>query len=672
MKTNKTVLHHLYAVSVLCFSMIFPCCATENSGEAGRYYEYNELPYTFVFSLDGLKGIIPDNDLDALVDSFVIDHGVLYCADKTILQKYSSDTKINNILKLIITKEKEQDCSPTGKIPQRMKNNLEPFTINERRTMIRNIVFDMSGQAVSWTEPSPRTRKLYTLTDRMYNIVQRKSEAPFSSGQHICEKSVTSSDYNFPADDLLDRCPFSTKEYGIYNKNNRDFSSEKNFAEYAANLKKRDFTKRRLHKYPDKDIDYMLDMLSYAKKAEHLALFEKTLEEKTARLADKASISWYLRILQKRYMNAGMPQKAYELREKYKDVYSIPLPEKYEDQSGGKKGWRAYALKNRGKILAITDTGLERGEHIVVTGYWGSALDSLWEISQSVWLRRVFWELGTVVADGFSMQWQQAWLDSFPIDRIYSVFSYEDMTALDKAESPAFYFLKDGKTVYSFTGIKKGIETSYMGLHFRHGLKALYGKDGAERFSGIEKKPVPQLRMPEERDIPQKEFELLSYPKAPYYLDYGKVMEKAQPWQILKFINRTEIYNGCLAAGNFSGMAQHYAPYEYRKIIRGMDFCMPRRGYEAGTDGNFTMAELLEGISPERKTEFARSIITKNGHIISAYIGGLEQEAGTEKTKQIVFSLTGRKPLYDTVCRISDNADKTVPIAEKGYFCVPD
>lgn len=318
MKTNKTVLHRLYAVSVLCFSMIFPCCATENSREAGRYYEYNELPYTFVFSLDGLKGIIPDNDLDALADSFVIDHGVLYCADKTILQKYSSDTKINNILKLIITKEKEQDCSPTGEIPQRMKNNLEPFTINERRTMIRNIVFDISGQAVSWTEPSPRTRKLYTLTDRMYNIVQRKSEAPFSSGQHICEKSATSSDYNFPADDLLDRYPFSTKEYGIYNKNNRDFSSEKNFAEYAANLKKKDFTKRRLHKYPEKDIDYMLDMLSYAKKAEHLALFEKTLEEKTARLADKASISWYLRILQKRYMNAGMPQKAYELRKNMK------------------------------------------------------------------------------------------------------------------------------------------------------------------------------------------------------------------------------------------------------------------------------------------------------------------------------------------------------------------
>lgn len=99
---------------------------------------------------------------------------------------------------------------------------------------------------------------------------------------------------------------------------------------------------------------------------------------------------------------------------------------------------------------------------------------------------------------------------------------------------------------------------------------------------------------------------------------------------------------------------------------------MPRRGYEAGTDGNFTMAVLLEGISPERKTEFARSIITKNGHIISAYIGGLEQETGTVKVRQTAFSIAGRKPLYDTVCRISDNADKTVPIAEKGYFCVPD
>lgn len=456
---------------------------------------------------------------------------------------------------------------------------------------------------------------------------------------------------------------------------NVDFSSREKFANYAENLKKGDFTK--LHKCSESDIDYILDMLSYAKKPEHLELFEKTLEEKASRLSDIDRISWYLHILQQSYMDAGLPQKAYALREKYSKAHSISLPEKLEDLSDGRKGWRAYAIKDSGNTLAIVDTGLDKGEHIVVTGYWGiGAFESVGEISQSVWLRRVFFELGTIVADGFSRQWQQLWLEVFPMERIYSRFSHDDMAVLDRPESPTFYFLKDGNIAYSFTGIKNGDETGYLGQHFRKGLVALYGENGAGRFSGIEKKPLPQLKMPEEKDIPQEEFERLAHPKAPFYLDYGKVLERAQPWQALKFINRAEIYKGCLAAGNFSGIAQQYSPEDYDRIAREMDFCKPMLGVGPEAYANLKMTEILENLSPEGRIEFAKSIKTRNGHVISAYIGGLEQVAGTEKARQFAEILSGKKPQYDSTCEITENPETGEKIVKsvdkKGYFCLAE
>ena len=465
------------------------------------------------------------------------------------------------------------------------------------------------------------------------------------------------------------------EKFAFDSANDPEFSSREKFPEYAAKLKKNGFSRQALHRYSESGIDYMLDLLAYSKNPEHLDFYEKTLEEKSLRLSEKSSVSWHLRNIQKAYMNAGMPQKAYDLREKYKKEYSISLPEKIEDLSGGKKGWRAYSLKDGGKTLAIIDTGLDKGEHIVATGYWGDgAFNSVADISESVWLRRVFFALGTVVADGFSRQWQQLWLETFPIDRIYSKFSYDEMPIFDRPESPAFYFLKDGKIVYSFAGIEKGNETSYMGSHFREGLKALYGEAGAERFSGIEKSPLPQLKMPEERAIPQEEFEKTAYPETPFYLDYGKILEMSQPWQTLKFINRAEIYKGCLAAGNYSGIAQHYLPEKYQRTAIEMDFCKPLLGYQKGSRENAKMADILQGVSPEHRIEFAKSIITKDGHIISAYIGGIEQDLGKEKAAGIAKTLAGDNVQYGVSCEIEEtpggDSPKQLTRTEKeGHFC---
>ena len=195
----------------LCFFADFSHSDENFTEKNTKYPEYNEIPYSFLFSLDGLKGIIPENEINVLADSLVVDHGILYCADKEILLKYSSNTTVNNILKLIRQQEKGQDCSPAGKFPQRIKDNLKPFTLTERRSLIRSIVFNMSHVA-SWSVPS-RSVRSYTLTDRMYNIVRHVSEAPYSSGRHFCNDSEDF-DYNLPKDDILDRCRFNIKQNG--------------------------------------------------------------------------------------------------------------------------------------------------------------------------------------------------------------------------------------------------------------------------------------------------------------------------------------------------------------------------------------------------------------------------------------------------------------------------
>ena len=77
---------------------------------------------------------------------------------------------------------------------------------------------------------------------------------------------------------------------------------------------------------------------------------------------------------------------------------------------------------------------------------------------------------------------------------------------------------------------------------------------------------------------------------------------------------------------------------------------------------------LLKGVSPSHKIEFARSIITKDGHIISAYLGGIEKDLGKAKAKEIASKLAGQEPQFGTVCEISENAEtgeKTIKAASK-------
>ncbi len=109
---------------------------------------------------------------------------------------------------------------------------------------------------------------------------------------------------------------------------------------------------------------------------------------------------------------------------------------------------------------------------------------------------------------------------------------------------------------------------------------------------------------------------------------------------------------------------------EIRKFIR---FCVPDKEH---FPKKLSLYLLLKGVSPSHKIEFARSIITKDGHIISAYLGGIEKDLGKAKAKEIASKLAGQEPQFGTVCEISENAEtgeKTIKAAsKKGYFCLAE
>jgi len=167
--------------------------------------EYNDVDQGFIFRLEEFSGLIPEKDLNAIADSFVIDFGRLYCGDVSILQKYSHNVRIRNIIKIINRASKGQDCTSDGKYPKKMRENLAPFTMAERRNFIKSITFNAAGNAASWEEPS-KIRSSYNLTDRIYRTVRRTSESPVFTNSVFCHEGKEKASYDVPAEDLTSRC----------------------------------------------------------------------------------------------------------------------------------------------------------------------------------------------------------------------------------------------------------------------------------------------------------------------------------------------------------------------------------------------------------------------------------------------------------------------------------
>ena len=164
-----------------------------------------------------------------------------------------------------------------------------------------------------------------------------------------------------------------------------------------------------------------------------------------------------------------------------------------------------------------------------------------------------------------------------------------------------------------------------------------------------------------------------SKPKSPFALNYESLFKEPGDMYVLNFINGVIVVKGCIHYQSYRAMCWNKSKEDCDNIKKSIRFCVPDKNNSLKP---FSIRKLLKGVSPKHKIEFARSIITKDGHIISAYLGGIEKDLGKAKANEIAKKLAGQEPQYDMACEITENAKtgtKTInAVIKKGYFCLAE
>ncbi|MBO4556832.1 MAG: hypothetical protein J5706_08735, partial [Elusimicrobiales bacterium] len=375
--------------------------------------------------------------------------------------------------------------------------------------------------------------------------------------------------------------------------------------------------------------------------------------------------------LQNDYISKGMIENAFALQNKYHNIALPELPDKIIiEKSSGNIGWRVYDIEDKGKTVILKNSIFDKGSHIIMSVSWGCefAEMAMEVIITNPWLKDVFMRYGSILGKSLNIKSQWDWKQQLGINKVYSRYKDNEIKSLQTLDSPHFFFMQDGEVVYDFSGVFQDEENLGLTKRFKEGLNLLEeaansGKNQVLNLPNISK---------ENSDVEKKNIKR----KSPFFVAYCDFFNKARDWQVLKFLNKMFVLpNNCVAPASVAGIGQNHTTKEMGKIISDIRFCKKNKK-EQNLEEAISMFKLLKNVSPSHKVEFAQSIITKDGHIISAYIEGIEKDLGKAKAKKIAAKLAGQEPQFDTVCEISENAEtgeKTIKTAsKKGYFCLAE
>lgn len=429
---------------------------------------------------------------------------------------------------------------------------------------------------------------------------------------------------------------------------------------YKSKILPADFTDERMRGYTDQELDGILDMLGHFKELNYIVWREKTLTEKSRRMLDNNSRTtpdWYANNIQKAYLSKGLIEQAYILQNKYHTSELSELPEQVIiEKSSGKQGWRIFDISDDGKAAIIKDSRLWTGKHIVLSVSWGCefADAAIETILQNKELKSLFLEFGTILGTTFNLKEQVSWKKQTGMKRVYTRYSDNEIKVLSKLDSPGFYFIQDGAVKHEFDGVFLDEENLGLSKRIKEGIKKFENDNKIDKTDdkiNIESTETTNLR------------------NSPFILTYSDFLYKARDWQVLQMINNTILVKGCIISESVSGIAENNSKKEKNKILNDMDFCIKKT---EDTSENTRLYNLLKDVRPGHKIEFARSIVTRDGHIISAYAGGIQKDLGRKKAMEIAERLTGTKPEYNTACAVSTdgNGRKTIkPVPRRGWFC---
>ena len=465
---------------------------------------------------------------------------------------------------------------------------------------------------------------------------------------------------------------FSYNAGKIAYKFNLDYAENRidNASIYENKFKDSDFIKDNLKKYSDEQIDYLLDTLSFFSSDKSLEWTEKVLAEKSLREKQSNTprpYEWYAENLQRDYLRKGKLEKAFELQAKYPELSLSKLPERViTEKSAGNVGWRIYDIAEDGSTVILKDSQLAKGKHIVMYVSWGCEFAdmAIEAIMTNPELRQAFIEKGVVIGNYLDIKEHQAWKKELGLKNVYSKYSADEIAPLASKDSPTFLFMSDGKVKYEFDSVFPNEESMGLLTRFRNGLKALSEDDKDSELKTQEISKQAQSA-PIKRDKR----------KSPFFVEYSDYLRLAMDFKVLQFLNKIIISSNCVYSTSLAAIAETNKIADLGRVNNDIEFCPGKTGKPDKTK-TFKMFDILKDVSSAHKIEFARSIITKDGHIISAYIEGIEKDLGKAKAKKIAAKLAGQEPQYGTVCEISENAEtgeKTIKAAsKKGYFCLAE
>ena len=245
----------------------------------------------------------------------------------------------------------------------------------------------------------------------------------------------------------------------------------------ATGFNKNDFTAEKLKRYSNTGISRMYDALFnvtffFPDQDLYISLQENVLEEKILRNNQTKSD---IERMHKTYVNARMFKKASVLRNKFPDAKFPYIPATILDKTGDDTHRRAYDVSVGAEKAILINLPIGTGAKVVLGMFPGcsAAEAAMVQIMADPGISTVFKEYGILLTKRFETKGVLRWREYFNFPEIYIVYKASDFSDFDFSSSPNFYFLRDGKVKFSFSGWSNENDPDYGLVNMRKGLEAI-------------------------------------------------------------------------------------------------------------------------------------------------------------------------------------------------------
>ena len=249
--------------------------------------------------------------------------------------------------------------------------------------------------------------------------------------------------------------------------------SEKKYDFVPGKLKDEDFSEKRLRKYSLKTLDLVYDVAEtlsfyFAENMEYLSWQQNAFTEKVRRNDytdyNIARMFWT-------YVNIRMFDKAADIRKQFpKTAYAI-IPEEIVISTGSDTArWPVYDIFEGGKRGELKELHLETGPKIIMSMSPGCPVTerAMTEILADPEWAALFRKYGVLLTVKFDIDGVLRWREKFGFQDIYIAYKQSRIPEFNFTVSPYFYFMKDGKVLFSFRSWGKSSSPKFL-----TGLKAI-------------------------------------------------------------------------------------------------------------------------------------------------------------------------------------------------------